>query len=748
MASDSEVTFLRFAFVVVLFCAAACAEEAISEDDQEGEGLSPSEGDTETVGTRHRLSGFQEAEYARFLTVDPKVLKYPELKKFTTYLRMELNDTRHELELKQRSVEALEEEIRGLHATQDMLVLRVDGLTRQSAHLREHIEMYKLEHADEVSRPSECSAQPSLRSFLSCMSICLELWVNVAGYLLSEIWVWFQQSWEISPFPIKCLIGILLLILLAIVKWSKAADWLLVKPMKFLASKMCEMSSWLVKRVGEQLKKLVTKTPTTEQQNLDVTDAQSETNESPADAQPSGSDQVETLQASMMKSDQATLKDFPMVKKRIHSVEDLKRVLDSVTFQLGDVCARVHALLATMEESDEPTSRLVAYLRTQCRKEIKTETLPKSENDARNAGINTDDLWCKMKERALKYFKLSGDDVVSSVQALLRITQRPGETKHQLLARYIAEWESQEPRVPETRAIEIAKQWLPRSFVQAMGTQGAIGSATLAEVAEKFSNFVEWVTLSAWEIEAARNPSPTPAPNRGSDRRRFVDKRTQPNRQVAKRTSGGRPQTGIKCHNCDEYGHSYRNCPHPPRRRLQIVDQQPEASSSSNANRDRLEDTEEHFSDEGGSDQEENACATIRVNAVAKVQTNDFVKHPIHVSFALKNAREEFVPQKFLIDTGSCVNLLPISVIESLGFSRSDLKKNIGEPSSLVGFNGKNTDTLGCLSIPVKLGKVTKDIFFTVGPNIVKYPIMGRPAQAVLNFSVHPQHLSLNKSSN
>ena len=64
-----------------------------------------------------------------------------------------------------------------------------------------------------------------------------------------------------------------------------------------------------------------------------------------------------------------------------------------------------------------------------------------------------------------------------------------------------------------------------------------------------------------------------------------------------------------------------------------------------------------------------------------------FVGPKINIPFDFATKDKRRMPVRCLIDTGACTSVLPLTAVKCLGFGESDLRKGVGEPETLSGFN-------------------------------------------------------------
>ena len=84
----------------------------------------------------------------------------------------------------------------------------------------------------------------------------------------------------------------------------------------------------------------------------------------------------------------------------------------------------------------------------------------------------------------------------------------------------------------------------------------------------------------------------------------------------------------------------------------------------------------------------------------------------------------DFDVRQILVDPGSSINLLQVSVIKQMGFSPSSLE-NLGQ--ILSGFNGASTTSLGDIVLPVQVGPVILSVQFSIVNDLSPFnAILGR----------------------
>ena len=300
----------------------------------------------------------------------------------------------------------------------------------------------------------------------------------------------------------------------------------------------------------------------------------------------------------------------------------------------------------------------------------------------------------------------------------------------------------------EEEALEIIVPRLPFAFLPALADV-PFEQLTLDILEKRAKN---WERLRMiWT--SAKNPVPNDAKGKNFTSNPSGQKgRTlyQPRRHGA---AYPRPQAGMRCANCREFGHSARDCPLPRAKRLNINEtrnnepndhlieensrrQDIEPVNVQQPVEDIQEDAPEVFPDEGSTVLNESRVGSINVFSVTK-QDNPFVAKKIHVSFQFEQPDKKYSPLRCLIDTGSCANLIPLKLIQGLGYTIQDVQKDHGEPKTLSGFNGSCTDTLGCITFKIRLGSTTRQATFLVVPDCISSCILGMPALSAFGVNVN-----------
>ena len=457
-----------------------------------------------------------------------------------------------------------------------------------------------------------------------------------------------------------------------------------------------------------------------------------------------------TSKTPMKSVEGAPLKDFCPSRQTIRSKKDLAGVMENVKFQISDEFARVHALLHSLDDTDAATARFAAFVRRECAKITNSETLPQSSRKAQACGLKIQNLWDKIVNKAHQYFAAAGGDVFASLQELQALRKETGEDLPQYIARYVSTWANLEPSVPEAKAIEVLLPVLPRDFVRSMSAQ-SIHETTLTQVAKAFRNYDEWL-MNAQQQRVVQPPQ-----------RQFRAQeqwRAQPWRGEAKQEAyRGRPfmqREARRCFNCGKTGHLAARC--PARRTVQEIIA-PEGFETAPAphivlqgqqpQQDQVQseiqpgEPEQVFHDEG-SDVEETVHRneSVSVFSIAKAG-NPFVAKKIHITFQFTDKHKKIQPVKTLVDTGSCANVISFSTLQKLGYAKTDLIHDSGVPSSLAGFTGEDTRTLGGIFLKVRLGRVTREVPFIVMGDVLTHCILGMPAIDAFDFHIRGKTRSL-----
>ena len=81
--------------------------------------------------------------------------------------------------------------------------------------------------------------------------------------------------------------------------------------------------------------------------------------------------------------------------------------------------------------------------------------------------------------------------------------------------------------------------------------------------------------------------------------------------------------------------------------------------------------------------------------------------------------------RRALVDTGSCINLIPLSTIQVAKISQ---KKIQGAPIEIKGFSGIDEYTKGHIQLVLKVGPIVALTRFHIVDSVVPYHILlGRP---------------------
>ena len=207
----------------------------------------------------------------------------------------------------------------------------------------------------------------------------------------------------------------------------------------------------------------------------------------------------------------ASFKDFCPSKSIVRSKKDLTNLMEDVKFQIGDDFARIHALLRSLDSTDAATARFAAFVRKECAKITKTETLPQSSKRARSCGIKVKDMWGKVATRAHEYFTATGGDIFASLRELQGLRKEAGEDLSQYIARFTSTWANLEPPVPESKAIEVILPVLPRDFAKLMTTLQnlLLESDRWPNMEQDVRNFISRCPNCAFNGEEQRRDAPS-----------------------------------------------------------------------------------------------------------------------------------------------------------------------------------------------------------------------------------------------
>jgi hypothetical protein len=96
-------------------------------------------------------------------------------------------------------------------------------------------------------------------------------------------------------------------------------------------------------------------------------------------------------------------------------------------------------------------------------------------------------------------------------------------------------------------------------------------------------------------------------------------------------------------------------------------------------------------------------------------------QRPLYLSTTINEVRVRHA----LVDTGSCINLIPLSTIQA---SKISQKKIQGAPMEIKGFGGIGEYTKGHIQFVLKAGPIVALTWFYVVDYVVPYHILlGRP---------------------
>ena len=116
----------------------------------------------------------------------------------------------------------------------------------------------------------------------------------------------------------------------------------------------------------------------------------------------------------------------------------------------------------------------------------------------------------------------------------------------------------------------------------------------------------------------------------------------------------------------------------------------------------------------------ETTNAITFTNEDMEVQYPDH-RRPLYLSAIIN----EVQVRRALVDTGTCINLIPLSTIQATEISQ---KKIQGAPMEIKGFGGVGEYTKGHIQIVLKVGPIVALTWFHVVDSVVPYHILlGRP---------------------
>ena len=94
---------------------------------------------------------------------------------------------------------------------------------------------------------------------------------------------------------------------------------------------------------------------------------------------------------------------------------------------------------------------------------------------------------------------------------------------------------------------------------------------------------------------------------------------------------------------------------------------------------------------------------------------------PLFVSVEHRNK----LIRKALVDQGSCINILPTSILQELGYGREHL---MPDSLSVTSVSPTKTDTVGCLSLHISVGSFSMPhIFHVMDIDPIWHMLLGRP---------------------
>jgi hypothetical protein len=113
-------------------------------------------------------------------------------------------------------------------------------------------------------------------------------------------------------------------------------------------------------------------------------------------------------------------------------------------------------------------------------------------------------------------------------------------------------------------------------------------------------------------------------------------------------------------------------------------------------------------------------------NAITFTDEDMEVQYPDHRRpLYLSAAINEVQARRALVDTGSCINLIPLSTIQAAEISQKKIK---GAPMEIKGFGGVGEYTKGHIQLVLKVGPIVALTQFHVVDSVIPYHILlGRP---------------------